>query len=133
MSPTISRLVRKSALVSLFLGTLGYMLAWGTLSVMSTFGSQDPANDQMLWRTPLTMIVVGLAVTVVMDLIAQGLKRKPPAMTPSQIAAKVVIAPVLPTPHLPPMAPKLFSPDDQEPRTNPPIAGINSSAASSRM
>lgn len=132
MSPTISRLVRKSALVSLFLGTLGYMLAWGTLSVMSTFGSQDPANDQMLWRTPLTMIVVGLVVTVLTDLIAQGLKRKP-ALTPSQIAANVVIADVLPSPHLPPMAPKLFAPDDQEPRTNAPIAGINSSAASSRM
>jgi|GEM_PF-5836259 len=127
MSPTIIRLARKSLLVSLFLGTLGYLLAWGTLSVMSTFGSQDPANEQMLWRTPMTMIVIGLVVAVLTDVLAQGLKRRPAAQTPAQIAANVVIPPA------PMMAPKLFSPDDQEPRTNLPIAGISSSAASSRM
>lgn len=131
MSPNQSRLLRKTLFVSLCLGTLGYMLAYGTLSIMSTFGQQDGANDRMLWRTPLTMIVVGLVVTFLADFVLRGLKSDRGGAKPARIVADIVIPPV--APDVVPMAPKLFSPDDQEPRTNRPIPGINSSAASSSM
>jgi hypothetical protein len=46
-------------------------------------GSSDPANDRVLWQTPLTMAGFGLVLTIIMELVAFALSKK---KTPAKVS-----------------------------------------------
>ena len=78
MSQYRKRLLRRTLIVALSLGIMGYLFAQTFLLFASFYaqGANDPANQRMLWQTPLTMAGFGLMLTFIMEAIAYALRKK---------------------------------------------------------
>lgn len=78
MSDFRKRLLRRSLLVVAVLGAMGY--AFGQVFLMFTgFYSptgDNPANQRVLWQTPLVMAGFGLVLTMVMEALAYAFRKR---------------------------------------------------------
>jgi hypothetical protein len=72
-------LIRRSLLVVLILGTMGYLFGQVFLMFLSYYSANggDPANQRVLWQTPLVMAGFGLVLTFIMEAIGYALRKRP--------------------------------------------------------
>lgn len=78
MSDFRKRLLRRSLLVVAVLGAMGYCFGQVFLMFASFYSPNgtDPANQRVLWQTPLVMAGFGLVLTLTMEGIAYALRRR---------------------------------------------------------
>ena len=80
MRPTWGRLLRHVALTGISLAVIGYLLGRAFLFAQRVYGggAVDPANDRVLWQTPVAMAGLGMGLTAGVDLLMMFLRRPLP-------------------------------------------------------
>jgi len=82
MSAQTRRILTHSFCVIVTLAAIGYGFALAFLYISRINGGiPDPANQRVLWRTPLTMAILGLIVQLPVELISLAMRRRKPSAT----------------------------------------------------
>jgi hypothetical protein len=72
------KILLRSIPVAVVLGAMGYVFAEAFLTfVKMNGGMNDPANQAVRWRTPLTMAVMGVSIQLAIELLMRFLRRRP--------------------------------------------------------
>ena len=85
MRPMWGRLIRRTVMVGIALGVIGYILGQAFLLThrMYSGGAYDPENERVLWQTPLVMALIGMGLSGGLEYVI-GVCRKPiPVTAPS--------------------------------------------------
>jgi hypothetical protein len=70
------KILWRSIPVAIILGAMGYVFAEIFLMLVKMNGGiNDPANNAVRWRTPLTMAALGVVVQIVVEFIAFAIGR----------------------------------------------------------
>ncbi len=71
--------------VAIALAGMGYVLAVASVHLQRVYGGIPDPSNQVLWRTPLTMVCYGLILMLSMEGLIYLLRRKPPAPRPPEL------------------------------------------------
>lgn len=110
MSEQTRRILTHSLCVIVTLAVIGYGFALAFLYVYRINGGvPDPANERVLWRTPLSMAILGLIVQLPVELISLAMRRRKTIATGEQTAAPDLPKTETKLPSLPGSETKLYT------------------------
>ena len=82
------RILRRSLPVALILAALGYVYGRIFLHMLAMEAQHhDPANEAVLYRTPLTMALAGVAVLAFIEVALYLVRGNPPAIQAKKAVA----------------------------------------------
>ncbi len=76
MRQLLLRIVCRGIPAALILGAMGYLFAELSLLYLASGGIRDPANEDIRWKVPLNMALIGLGVLIFLETIAFVIRRK---------------------------------------------------------
>ena len=80
------RILQRYLPVGIVLAGMGYLFGEAFLFLQKMYGGAvDPGNDQVRWRTPLTMTAFGLMLMLMLEGVMFAVRRKPPTKQSTEL------------------------------------------------